>query len=155
MRTREQTKLLLEVEKVYFEAFFNICPFTLSHLRTKNVKQPLVNYRQVGCLWLWLTGETLEKTAKYFNRTHAAVVAAIEQVLTLKDTIYGEMLDLLLEENSKLIAEDSKIFLGEVGEAISKKQKLLAAKIANLETTLKYFNNEFEKIKKEYEILHI
>lgn len=146
---RDEVKNLLNVTKVYFEAFFNVCPYTLGSLKSIQKQEPLIFYRHLGSLWVWLSGETLEQTGKYFNRNHATVIHSIKSVINGKDFYYQPFLDKILIENEQLLEKD-KILIKEImGDNFSKTQLHLQNKVNLLEERIKNIQTELNVIKQE------
>jgi hypothetical protein len=125
---RDEVKNLLDITKVYFEAFFNVCPYTLGSLKSIQKQEPLIFYRHLGSLWIWLSGETLEQTGKYFNRSHATVLHSIKSVINEKDLHYKPFLDKIIVENKRLLEEDKLLIKEVMGDNFVKKQEYLQNK---------------------------
>lgn len=146
---RDEVKNLLGVTKVYFEAFFNICPYTLTFLRSTKKEEPLVFYRQLGAFWIWLSGETLEQTGKYFNKNHATILHSVKVVLTEKDYHYKPFLDKIIAENEKLFEKDTVFIKELMGDNFIKKQQYMQNRLLLLEEKIKYIQDEIITIKDE------
>lgn len=146
---RDEIKNLLDVTKVYFEAFFNICPYTLHSLKSNQKQEPLIFYRHLGCLWIWLSGETLEQTGKYFNRNHSTVIHSIKSIMNEKDFHYKPFLEKIIAENKKLFHEDKLLVKEVMGDNFIKKQEHIQNKVYLLEERIKNIQNELDLIKSE------
>jgi hypothetical protein len=148
--SRAEIKKELNIDKIYFEAFFNICPFTLSSLKSNSREEPLVFYRQIGCVWIWLSGESLQKTASYFNRTnHTTVINAIKVLLEQKNNVFKGYIEVLIAENEKLSQEDKLSLDIIIEENSNNRNYLLYNRINVIEKQIQNISNEVELIKKE------
>jgi hypothetical protein len=146
---RDEVKNLLGINKIYFEAFYNVCPFTLSTLKSKQKQEPLIFYKHLGAFWTWLSGETLEQTGLYFNKTHATVIHSLNNVINEKDYTYKEYLKAIINENENLIQSDRIVMEEMLGDDYDKKQKYLIHKVNILEQRLENVQDELNTIKKE------
>lgn len=62
-------------------AFFEVCPIPLDELLGPSRLQRIVGWRNVGMVWMRLSGMTLTQAGEMFNRNHATVSHAEVQVL--------------------------------------------------------------------------
>lgn len=64
---------------VYFqpEHFFNVCPYTIDDLRIESRKQDLMQWRQIGVVWLLICDYNSVSVANYFNKHHSNVYCAL------------------------------------------------------------------------------
>jgi len=62
-------------------AFFEVCPIPLNELLGSSRVQRIVGWRNVGMVWMRLSGMTLTQAGEMFNRNHATVSHAEVQVL--------------------------------------------------------------------------
>jgi len=146
---RDEVKNLFDIDKIYVEAFFNICPFTLSSLRNQRKEQPLIFYRQLGLFWIWLSGETLEQTGLYFNKHHSTVIHSLNNVIDEKDYTYKEYLKVIINENKNLIQSERTIINEILGDNYDKKQTYLFNKMNILKQRLENIQDELTTIKTE------
>ena len=146
---RDEVKNLLNVTKVYFEAFFNVCPYTLGSLKSIQKQEPLIFYRHLGSLWIWLSGETLEQTGKYFNRNHATVIHSIENVIIEKNTTYLHKIEKLLLENKNLSESNNDFICKIMDSKFAENQTKLISKINLLEDRFLAIGKEITLMKNE------
>jgi hypothetical protein len=146
---RDEVKNLFGLDKIYIEAFFNTCPFTLSSLRNQKKEQPLIFYRQLGLFWIWLSGETLEQTGLYFNKHHTTVLHSIENVIIEKNTTYLHKIEKLLLENKNLSESNNDFICKIMGSKFAENQTKLISKVNLLEDRLLAIGKEITLIKKE------
>jgi hypothetical protein len=146
---RDEVKNLLGLNKVYFEAFYNVCPFTLSTLKSKQKYEPLIFYKHLGAFWVWLSGETLERTGFYFNKNHSTVIHSLTNIINEKDHTYKEYLKNIINENENLIQSDRIVMKEIMGDNYDKKQTYLINKVNILEQRLENIQDDLTTIKTE------
>ena len=79
-------KSVLDLKEYKTSTFFNACDFTLKELLIKTRKEDVCIARQVGAVWMVLSGSTLQEAADAFNYgTHSAVFHALQR--------FGDCLD--------------------------------------------------------------
>lgn len=59
------------------EHFFNSCPYTIDDLRIESRKQDLMQWRQIGVVWLLMCDYNSVSIANYFNKHHSNVYCAL------------------------------------------------------------------------------
>lgn len=146
---RDEVKNLFDLDKIYIEAFFNTCPFTLSSLRNQKRDQPLIFYRHLGLFWIWLSGETLEQTGLYFNKHHATVLHSIENVIIEKNTTYLHKIEKLLLENKNLSESNNDFICKIMDSKFAENQTKLISKINLLEDRFLAIGKEITLMKNE------
>lgn len=147
--TREEVKNLLNINKVYIEAFFNISPYSLSTLKSMKKQEPLIFYKHLGSLWIWLSGETFEQTAKYFNKNHATIIHSVNSVINAKDYHYKNLLEVLINENNKILVQNNLEIKELLEEKTEDNKILLKNKLEVLNERLNHVQTELNSIKEK------
>lgn len=69
-----------------FNDFISACPFSLDELRSKDRKQDLMQWRQIGMICKAIDLNSLSAAGRFFNKDHATVIHAGR---CIKDAIEG------------------------------------------------------------------
>jgi hypothetical protein len=87
--------------------FYNSCPFIFEGETLKTRRQEVVMWRNIGMVWGWLGGKSLQKAGEEFGRDHSTVIHAIKQIINAYEGFgYPEII-----ENIDTIKEKSKNFV--------------------------------------------
>ena len=78
--TRGKISKLIQCNKFEMVDFYNVCPYKFEGEFTKLRKQEVVMWRNVGMIWSWLSGNSLQKAGKEFHRDHSTVLHALKQL---------------------------------------------------------------------------
>jgi hypothetical protein len=62
--------------------FWDVCPYTFEGWERQTRKREILFWRNVGMLYAYLSGYTLEKAGKMFHRDHATVIHSIKSIVT-------------------------------------------------------------------------
>ncbi len=63
-----------------FEDFLIACPFSLEYLRQVSRKREVMQWRQLGMVWLAIENMHLSKAGKFFDKDHSTVIHALKVV---------------------------------------------------------------------------
>jgi hypothetical protein len=81
VKRKRRIRSQINCERIAFEDFLSVCPYTVEELRRNNRQPEILVWRYVGMTWLILEGYSLRNSARYFNKKdHATVIHAMKQV---------------------------------------------------------------------------
>ena len=112
-----QIKELLEAERYDMKDFWQVCPYTPSELIAKNRKHNIKCWRQVGMVWMHLSGKSSSQAAIEFKRDHVTVLHAENIII---DTLEGygdetirQILNMLKDQTLYWVPMDDEICINE------------------------------------------
>jgi hypothetical protein len=109
---RGKISKMLEISSFEMVDFYEACPYIFEGELLKTRKQEVVIWRNIGMLWNWMSGKSLQAAGKDFGRDHSTVIHAIKQVLTTYEG-YGYQ---EIKENIELIKEKSRCHIKPVDD---------------------------------------
>lgn len=95
-RTRGELIKVINVHHFEMSDFWSVCPYTFEGVEKRTRKREIVHWRNVGMLWAFMSGMSLQKAGELFDRDHATVIHGIENILTAYEG-YGhvELVDII------------------------------------------------------------
>lgn len=63
-----------------FEDFLIACPFSMEYLRQVSRKSEVMQWRQLGMVWLAIENMHISKAGKFFDKNHSTVIHALKMV---------------------------------------------------------------------------
>jgi hypothetical protein len=95
-----------------FEDFLIACPFSLNYLKQVSRKREIMQWRQLGMVWLAIENMHLSKAGRFFDKDHSTVIHALKVVRSANkgyDYMLKEKIDAIMNciELSVPYSEDS------------------------------------------------
>lgn len=119
------------IKRFEMSDFWAVCPYTFEGWERRTRKREVLFWRNVGMLYAYMSGMTLEKAGQVFDRDHATVIHGIGSILTAYEG-WGhiEMLDIINTiNNHSLLSVDQSHDVG-INYAVS--QVILDSMIGEL-----------------------
>jgi hypothetical protein len=78
---RSEIIKLINFNEFTLADFYYFCPYDFNQKENQTRKREVVMWRNVGMVWAWLSGFTMENAGKLFNRDHSTVIHALGQLM--------------------------------------------------------------------------
>jgi len=76
MKPLDRIKAKVNAQRYEISDFYAVCPIPYAILHSKKRDKDIVRWRQIGMVWLRLSGKTTVNAASHFSRDHSTCIWA-------------------------------------------------------------------------------